>query len=97
MTADLVYALGKIVTELPAALSRRVDPRSSLSLVWGRVSAGTGANPIPDDGVVEGTVRCLDDKAWHEAPDLLKALIESVASAYGVIADLAYQRSARPP
>ena len=37
LTADLVYALGKIVTELPAALSRRVDPRSSLSLVWGRV------------------------------------------------------------
>jgi metal-dependent amidase/aminoacylase/carboxypeptidase family protein len=77
-------------------LSRRVDPRSSLSLVWGRVSAGTAANAIPDDGVAEGTVRCLDDAAWHEAPDLLKALIESVASAYGVIADLNYQRNVPP-
>jgi amidohydrolase len=96
LTADLVYALGKIVTELPAALSRRVDPRSSLSLVWGRVSAGTAANAIPDDGIAEGTVRCLDDQAWHEAPDLLKALIESVASAYGVIADLDYQRNVPP-
>jgi len=54
LTADLVYALGKIVTELPAALSRRVDPRSSLSLVWGRVSAGSAANAIPVDGMVEG-------------------------------------------
>jgi amidohydrolase len=96
LTADLVYALGKIITELPAALSRRVDPRSSLSLVWGRVSAGSAANAIPDDGVAEGTVRCLDDEAWHAAPDLLKALIESVASAYGVIADLTYQRSVPP-
>jgi amidohydrolase len=96
LTADLVYALGKIVTELPAALSRRVDPRSSLSLVWGRVSAGSAANAIPDDGVAEGTVRCLDDEAWHEAPDLLKALIESVASAYGVIADLRYERNVPP-
>jgi len=96
LTADLVYALGKIVTELPAALSRRVDPRSSLSLVWGRVSAGSAANAIPDDGLVEGTVRCLDDEAWHEAPDLLKALIESVASAYGVIAELNYQRNVPP-
>jgi amidohydrolase len=96
LTADLVYALGKIVTELPAALSRRVDPRSSLSLVWGRVSAGTAANAIPDDGLVEGTVRCLDDEAWHEAPDLLKALIESVASAYGVIAELNYERNVPP-
>jgi amidohydrolase len=96
LTADLVYALGKIVTELPAALSRRVDPRSSLSLVWGRVSAGSAANAIPVDGVVEGTVRCLDDEAWHEAPDLLKALLESVASAYGVIAELHYQRNVPP-
>ncbi len=96
LTADLVYALGKIITELPAALSRRVDPRSSLSLVWGRVSAGTTANAIPDDGIVEGTVRCLDDDAWHAAPDLLKALLESVASAYGVVADLTYQRNVPP-
>ncbi|MBO0775503.1 MAG: amidohydrolase [Actinobacteria bacterium] len=96
LTADLVYALGKIVTELPAALSRRVDPRSSLSLVWGRVSAGAAANAIPDDGLAEGTVRCLDDEAWHRAPDLLKALIEPVASAYGVIADVDYQRNVPP-
>ncbi|HUZ36629.1 MAG TPA: amidohydrolase [Streptosporangiaceae bacterium] len=96
LTADLVYALGKIVTELPAALSRRVDPRSSLSLVWGRVSAGSGPNAIPDDGVAEGTVRCLDDAAWHTAPDLLKALLESVANAYGVVADLEYERTVPP-
>ncbi len=96
LTADLVYALGKIVTELPAALSRRVDPRSSLSLVWGRVSAGSAPNAIPDDGIAEGTVRCLDDEAWHAAPDLLKALIDSVASAYGVLAELSYQRNVPP-
>lgn len=96
LTADLVYALGKIVTELPAALSRRVDPRSSLSLVWGRVSAGSAPNAIPDDGIAEGTVRCLDDEAWHAAPELLKALTDSVASAYGVMAELSYQRNVPP-
>lgn len=96
LTADLVFALGKIITELPAALSRRIDPRSSLSLVWGRVSAGSAANAIPDDGMVEGTVRCLDDAAWHEAPDLVKALLESVASAYGVVPEISYQRNVPP-
>jgi amidohydrolase len=96
LTADLIYALGKIITEVPAALSRRVDPRSSLSLVWGRVSAGTVANAIPDSGVVEGTVRCLDDQAWHSAPDLLKELIDSVASAYGLRAEFSYERYVPP-
>jgi amidohydrolase len=96
LTADLVFALGKMITELPAALSRRIDPRSGLSLVWGRVSAGTAPNAIPDVGVIEGTVRCLDDNAWHAAPDLLKGLVESVASAYGVTPDLQYERNVPP-
>jgi amidohydrolase len=96
LTADLVYALGKIITELPAALSRRVDPRSSLSLVWGHVSAGAAPNAIPDVGLVTGTVRCLDDEAWHSAPDLLKELIDSVALAYGVTAELVYDRNVPP-
>ena len=96
LTADLVYALAKIVTELPSALSRRVDPRSSLSLVWGRVSAGSVANAIPDDGVAEGTVRCLDDEAWHRAPEMMKALLQSVAAAYDVEASLEYVRGVPP-
>ncbi|WP_235017827.1 amidohydrolase [Thermomonospora echinospora] len=96
LTADLVYALAKIVTELPAALSRRVDPRSSLSLVWGRVAAGSVANAIPDDGIAEGTVRCLDDEAWHKAPEMMKALLQSVAAAYDVEASLEYVRGVPP-
>jgi amidohydrolase len=91
-----VYALGKIVTELPAALSRRVDPRSSLSLVWGAIGAGLAPNAIPEDGFAAGTVRCLDEEAWHQAPDLLKGLVSSVASAYGVIAELDYVRGVPP-
>ncbi|MGP3958608.1 M20 family metallopeptidase [Nonomuraea sp. 3N208] len=96
LTADLVFALAKILTELPAALSRRVDPRSSLSLVWGRVEAGTAANAIPDDGIAEGTVRCLDEDAWHAAPDLIKSLLDSVAGAYGIEAELDYKRGVPP-
>src|SRR5262249_35147121 len=87
---------GKIVTELPAALSRRGDPRSSLSLGWGRGSAGSAANAIPPDGGGEGTGRCLGDQAWHEAPDLLKALLGAVGRADGVIAALRYQRTVPP-
>lgn len=96
LTADLVYALGKVVTELPAALSRRVDPRAGFSLVWGRISAGSAPNAIPDDGIVEGTVRCLDDEAWYGAPDLIKELLDSVAASYGVRAELNYRRGVPP-
>ncbi|MFC9086686.1 M20 family metallopeptidase [Nocardiopsis dassonvillei] len=96
LTSDLVYALGKVVTELPAALSRRIDPRAGFSLVWGRISAGSAPNVIPDDAVAEGTVRCLDDEAWHAAPDIIKGLVESVASAYGAEAEVTYRRGVPP-
>jgi amidohydrolase len=96
LTADVVYALGKIVTEVPAALTRRVDPRAGLSLVWGHVSAGAAANAIPDEGVVEGTVRCLDTEVWRSAIALIEDLVQSVALPYGVTAKVEYL-SAVPP
>src|SRR5262252_2870084 len=96
LTADVVYALGKIVTELPAALSRRVDPRSSLSLVWGEVSAGLAPNAIPEEGYAAGTVRCLDEQVWHQAPALLEELVDSVAGSYGVAAEIEYTRGVPP-
>ena len=96
LTADVVYALGKVVTEVPAALTRRVDPRAGLSLVWGHVNAGTAANAIPDGGIVEGTLRCLDAEVWRSAMVLIEDLVQSVAAPYGVTAKVEYL-SAVPP
>lgn len=96
LTADLVFALAKIITEVPAALSRRVDPRAGLSLVWGRVSAGSAANAIPAGGVAEGTIRCLDAAAWRQAPALVKGLIEAVAASYGAAAEVSYRQEVPP-
>ena len=47
LTADLVGALGALATETQLLLSRRVDPRSGLSMMWGRIHAGSAANAIP--------------------------------------------------
>jgi metal-dependent amidase/aminoacylase/carboxypeptidase family protein len=91
-----VYALGKIATELPAALSRRVDPRNGLSLVWGRIAAGTAANVIPQSGELEGTLRCLELAAWEGAPDLIVQLVEDIATSYVAKADIDYRRGVPP-
>jgi amidohydrolase len=96
LTADLVYALGRLVTELPAALSRRVDPRASLSLVWGRVAAGRVANAIPQAGEAEGTVRCLDTAAWQDSPALVEELVQALVAPYGVQAEVTYTRNVPP-
>ena len=96
LTADVVYALGKVVTDLPAALSRRVDPRAALSVVWGRVAAGRAANAIPTSGEAEGTVRCLDAGAWTDAPELVEQLVHEIVAPYGVQAEVGYSRNVPP-
>jgi amidohydrolase len=96
LTADLVHALGTLVTQLPTALSRRVDPRAGMTVVWGRVSSGIAHNAIPQTGEVEGTLRCLDANAWHSAPEVVSELVSAIVAPYGVRAELDYQRGVPP-
>jgi len=79
-TVDLVYALGRVITDVPGLLSRRADPRHGMSLVWGAVQAGLAPNTIPRAGTVAGTVRMLDRDAWNGAEGLVSALIEEVVT-----------------
>lgn len=96
LTTDLVMATAKLATELPAALARRVDPRSGLSIVWGRIESGHAANVIPQHAELEGTVRCLELGAWHDAPDLVHEVIDQVAAMYRAKCEITYQRGVPP-
>lgn len=96
LTEDLTYALAKVVTELPAILSRRLDPRAGVSVVWGLVRAGSAHNVIPATGRIGGTVRMLDAIAWSEAEKLVPVLVEQIVAPYGVHAQVDYQRGVPP-
>ncbi|HSJ21257.1 MAG TPA: amidohydrolase [Nocardioidaceae bacterium] len=96
LTQDLTYALGVLVTELPAALSRRLDPRAGVSLVWGQIRAGSAKNVIPATGLAAGTVRMLDAVAWADAEHLIRELIAQIVAAYGVTAEVDYVRGVPP-
>jgi amidohydrolase len=96
LTEDLTFALGKLVTELPAALSRRLDPRAGASLVWGLVRAGSAKNVIPASGEAAGTLRMLDAVAWVDAEDLVRGLVGQILAPYGVRAEVTYVRGVPP-
>lgn len=96
LTEDLTFALGTLLTQLPAILSRRFDPRAGVSMVWGSISAGNAPNVIPSTGELSGTLRMLDSGAWHEAESLVRTVIDSVVKPFGVEADVAYTRGVPP-
>jgi amidohydrolase len=95
-TQDLTYALAKVVTDVPAALSRRLDPRAGAALVWGSIHSGNAANVIPSTGTVSGTLRILDADAWESAGPLIEELVGDVVSPYGVTSELSYTAGVPP-
>jgi len=96
LTADLVHALGTVITSLPAVLSRRVDPRSGTVLVWGAVHAGQAANAVPQDGVLRGTLRTADHEVWTALEPLVASSVESLLAPTGVGFSLDYRRGVPP-
>jgi len=96
LTADLVHALGTVITGLPTLLSRRIDPRSGTVLVWGAVHAGDAPNAVPQDGVLLGTLRTGEHRVWSELEPLVAGLAESLLAPTGVGFDLRHRRGVPP-
>lgn len=96
LTEDLVFALSQIAIGVPAVLSRRIDVRSAVSVVWGQINAGNAPNAIPSVGTLSGTMRCLDGQAWESAGELLDEVVAQVAAPYNVEVELEHIRGVPP-
>ncbi|MEU7010945.1 M20 family metallopeptidase [Streptomyces sp. NPDC046332] len=96
LTTDLVTAAARIAVDVPALLARRVDARSGLAVTWGRIEAGHACNVIPQHAALSGTVRCLDLPAWREAPDLIHAAIDEIATLHRAKSTITYVRGVPP-
>lgn len=96
LTEDMVYTMAQIAVGVPAVLSRRIDVRSAVSVVWGQIRAGSAPNAIPAAGYLAGTMRCLEAEAWHSAGQLLDEVVKQVAEPYGVDVKLEHIRGVPP-
>lgn len=96
LTGDLTFALAKITSELPAVLSRRMDPRAGVSVVWGVLRAGSAPNVIPDHGIAGGTVRILDAGAWASCEAVVREAVLDIVRPYGITASVDYLQGVPP-
>ena len=96
LTQDVVAALGTLVTQTQLVFARRVDPRSGVSMMWGKITAGSAPNAIPSSGQVLGTLRALDLAGWEEAKALLPELVGQLVAPFGVEARVAVNEGTPP-
>ncbi|MYR90292.1 M20/M25/M40 family metallo-hydrolase, partial [Streptomyces sp. SID685] len=96
LTTDLVTAAARVAVDVPALIARRVDTRVGLALTWGRIESGHAPNVVPQHAELSGTVRCLDLEAWRQAPDIVHAAIDEVATMHRAKSEINYVRGVPP-
>ncbi|MFN2451492.1 MAG: amidohydrolase [Candidatus Dormibacteria bacterium] len=96
LSADVVHAAGRLISDLPATLSRLVDPRAGLSVVFGAVHAGEAANVMPRLASLRATVRVLDVDTWRSLPELMPRLVEASVASLGVEVEVDYSHGVPP-
>lgn len=83
-TIDPIYIASNIVTSLQEVVSRKCSPTSPCVLSIGKInSVGGATNVIPEEVLLEGTFRAMDEKWRHEAHDIIIRTCEGIAESFG--------------
>ena len=85
---DPIVLGAHLVTQLQTLISRELPPLESAVLTIGRFEAGTASNIIPEEVVMEGTLRTLRPEIRSQIINRLKALVKGVEMSYGVTISL---------
>jgi hippurate hydrolase len=87
-TADPVVAAASIVMALQTIVSRNVDPQATAVVTVGAVHAGRANNVIPEQAVLELSVRAGDRDVRALLERRIRALVAAQAESFGVSAQV---------
>ena len=77
-----------ILTELQTIISRTIAPLDSAVLTIGKITGGTAANIIPDEVVMEGTVRTVSNETRALMEEKIRQIVSHGAAAMGAECDI---------
>ncbi|MFZ2446706.1 MAG: M20 family metallopeptidase [Syntrophobacteraceae bacterium] len=84
---DPIVAGSHLVTQIQTIIGRSVSPLDSAVVTVGKFHSGSARNIIPEEAVLEGTVRTLRPEVRERVLRRLKDLVEGIASGHGVSCD----------
>ena len=86
--ADPIPAAAAIIGAVQAMVTRRFNAASAGIVTVARMAAGTTFNVIPDEAVLQGTIRTLTPEHRAKVHALLRETAEATAQAHGVTAQV---------
>jgi hippurate hydrolase len=91
-TIDPIFIGSQLVGSLQAIAARNADPVQSVVISVTRFDAGTTHNIIPDNAIIMGTVRTLNEDTRDLAENRIRRIVEGLASAHGAGWSIDYER-----
>ena len=84
---DPIYISALIVNGLQGIVSRQSElTKAPVVITVGKINAGVRSNIIPEEAVLEGTIRTLDPAMQRETHERMKKVASTIAEAYGAYA-----------
>jgi amidohydrolase len=87
---DPIVGASQFVTMLQTIASREIAPKDPVVVTVGSLHAGTTFNVIPDDAVIQGTVRAFSEDVRRSIPERLERMIEGLCDAMRLDYELEY-------
>lgn len=84
---DPIYISALIVNGLQGIVSRQSElTKAPVVITVGKINAGVRSNIIPEEAVLEGTIRTLDPAMQRETHERMQKVASTIAEAYGASA-----------
>lgn len=86
---DPIVVSTAIIQNLQTIVSRQMDlTQAPVIITVGKIQAGVRPNIIPEEAVMEGTIRTLDSKMQKEVHERIRTTVKNIAASYGATADV---------
>jgi len=95
-TIDPVYVAAQVIIALQGVSGRMIDPMQPIVISVGAVHSGTKENIIPDEAVLQGTIRTLDEVTRKRAKAKVEEVVKGVCKAFGAKAIVEFEKDAYP-
>ena len=95
-SVDPVYIAAHVILALQGVSGRMIDPVQPFVLSVCSVHAGTKDNIIPDEALLEGTIRTLDGDTRRKAKSKAKKVAIAVSRAFGGDAEISFIEDGYP-
>ncbi len=86
---DPIVVSSEIIQNLQTIVSRQMDlTQAPVIITVGKINAGVRPNIIPEEAIMEGTIRTLDSKMQKEVHERIRNTVKNIAAVYGATAEV---------